>query len=135
MRIPAVRDLVVVIRADALRLSGQPKRSIELLQPLADGHERYQVRVALLWASIDAKEFEAAREHALWLQKNRGLAYVELGCGQCTQALNVADSNFARKAEALALRRMGDEGEARRVESDFRRDWPEAVDSIYLSAN
>ena len=95
MRIPQLGELAVVVRAQSARLAGRPDEAIELLKPLLTGHERYQSRVALMDAYRVAGERELAEEQIAWLGRNRGLAYVELECGHCLQALNVADSNRA----------------------------------------
>ena len=97
MQIPQLAELSVVVRAESARLAGRPDEAIELLKPLLNGHERYQSRVALMDAYRDAGEWELAGEQMAWLGQKRGLAYVELECGHCLQALNVADSNRATR--------------------------------------
>ena len=99
LEVPSVRELATVVRAASIRLDGQPKQAAELLQPLITGNERYQTRVELLAAHLGARQYELALEHARWLQRRRGLAYIEAGCGQCLQTLNVADSNEAARVE------------------------------------
>ena len=58
------------------------------------------------------------------MQERRGLAYVELTCGNCLQALNVADSNLAILREAELLRRAGKASEADAALKRFDRWWP-----------
>ena len=95
MAIPAIAEFHVVLRAQRARLLGRPQQALELLQPLlASGHERYQTRVALQQAYADAGDVAAAQEQAHWLQRRRGLAYIEFECGYCLQALNVVDSHI-----------------------------------------
>ena len=97
--VPSLKELATVVRAQQVRLAGRPDDAIKMLSPLLTGRERYQTRVALMDAYIDADQPERALEQARWLKSRRGLAYVELECGHCLQALNVADSNRAAKQE------------------------------------
>lgn len=112
MRKPALAEQAMVVRAEAQRLAGKPEAALRLLRPLVTGHERYQTRVALLKAAMALDDTGAALEHARWLQQRRGLAYAELGCGYCLQALNVADSNAAVLSESEILRRSGKPADA-----------------------
>jgi putative peptide modification system cyclase len=97
MRMPQLAELAAVVRAQEARLAGRPDEAIALLQPFRNGRERYQTRVVLMDAYLDQNDRDHALEQARWLDKNRGLAYIELECGHCLQALNVADSNRAYK--------------------------------------
>ncbi len=133
MRIPAVAELATVLRAEKLRRGGHAAKSIELLQPLITGAERYQTRVALMEALADEGRVADALEQARWLQRRRGLAYAELECGGCLQALNVLDSNLAIRREAQLLRAEGQEVEAERKLKDFNRLWPVEVLPPYFS--
>jgi putative peptide modification system cyclase len=100
LKMPQLRELAAVVQAEQAILEGAPRRAIELLQPYLTGHERYQTRVALLDAYAASGHTADALAQAQWLQKRRGLAYVELECGHCLQAMNVADSNAAAGREA-----------------------------------
>lgn len=97
MRMPQLAELAAVVRAQEARLAGKPKEAIAMLKPFRNGRERYQTRVVLMDAHLDLGDRAEALENAQWLQQNRGLAYIELECGHCLQALNVADSNRAAK--------------------------------------
>ena len=66
-----------------------------MLRPYVNASSQYQTRRALLQAYLLAGNGVAAMEQAKWLQQRRGLAYIELVCGQCRQTLNVIDSNRA----------------------------------------
>ena len=66
---------------------------------------------------------DAALEQARWLQQRRGLAYVELDCGHCLQAMNVADSNLAVLREAELLQPAGRLTRPAALER-FDRRWP-----------
>jgi len=81
-----------ILNAQQLRLAGKPREAIDRLLPHLNGRERYQTRVALHQAYRDAGDDRAAEEQAKWLQAHRGLAYVELECSNCLQALNIMDS-------------------------------------------
>lgn len=95
LAVPVVAELHAVLRAQRARLSGKPEEAVNLLQPLlASGSERYQTRVALQQAYADAGDLAAAQEQARWLQRRRGLAFIEFECGYCLQALNVVDSHI-----------------------------------------
>jgi hypothetical protein len=80
--------------------------------------------VALMEAYAAAGNTKEALAQARWLQHRRGLAYIELECGHCLQALNVADSNLALRREAELLRSEGKSKEADRKLEDFSRLWP-----------
>ncbi|BDU18405.1 putative peptide modification system cyclase [Lysobacter auxotrophicus] len=91
---PSVAEFRAVVAAQKLRLAGKPQDAIKQLLPHLDGRERYQTRVALHQAYRDAGDERGAQVHAEWLQAHRGLAYVELECGNCLQALNIMDSHI-----------------------------------------
>ncbi|MGO4221682.1 putative peptide modification system cyclase [Lysobacter sp. TAF61] len=99
--LPSVSELSTVVRAERERIAGRPEAAIKLLTPLLTGNERFQTRVALRSAYQDAGHREQALEQAQWLQKRRGMAYMDKACGYCLQALNVSDSNAAAKGAAL----------------------------------
>jgi hypothetical protein len=103
-----------------------------MLRPFLTGHERYQTRVELMESFASLGKHEDAIEHARWLQQHRGLAYVELECGHCLQALNVADSNLAIRRAATLLQEQGRSAEARRKFADFNRLWPAEGLPVYL---
>jgi hypothetical protein len=124
MQTPQLAELANVVRAEQLRNAGKPVEAIKLLEPLVTGWERYQTRVALMEAYAAAGNTKEALAQARWLQHRRGLAYIELECGHCLQALNVADSNLALRREAELLRSEGKSKEADRKLEDFSRLWP-----------
>jgi hypothetical protein len=134
MTTPALSELETVVRAEGKRLSGRPEDAIKMLVQLLTGHERYQTRVALLAAYAANNDAENATRQAEWLQSHRGLAYVELGCGQCLQALNVADSNLSSLQKAESLVKSGKPTEAKRALEEFDRIWPTKILPDYLRA-
>jgi putative peptide modification system cyclase len=99
-RLPYVSEMQAVVRAWQSIDAGRGKDAIALLKPFADGSARYQTHRALLQAYILSGEPVAANEQAAWLQHRRGLAYIELGCGQCRQTLNVIDSDQSDRPAA-----------------------------------
>ena len=104
---PLTRELSVVLRAEGARRDGRPADAITMLRPLITGHERYQTHVALWEAYTDAGHSGPALQQARWLRQHRGIAYSEIKCGICVQALNVADSNLASLREAEMLKQPG----------------------------
>lgn len=130
--IPSVVELAVVLRAEQLKLASDPESAVKLLEPLLAGHERFQTRVALMGAYLDANQHAAALEQARWVRSRRGLAYIELECGYCLQALNVVDSNAAMLAEAQALAGLGRAGDSARALQDFDRYWPVEILPAHL---
>ena len=108
-----LKEFAAILRAQQARLAGRPKAAIEILTPFITGRERYQTRVALMDAYVDAGDSERALEHARWLKSRRGRAYVELECGHCLQALNVADSNRAAAQEEKLARGTPEDGAPR----------------------
>jgi hypothetical protein len=121
---PSLREQFAALRAEELALSGKSGAAIEILEPLITGHERYQTRRVLADAYAAAGQTKQALVQVRWLKENRGLAYIEQGCGQCLQPLNVVDSNLAMLREAELLREMGDAKAARRAMESFDRQWP-----------
>ena len=121
---PVVAELDTVMRAENARNAGNANAAIEILRPALSGHERYQSRMAMLLAASDAGKLDLALEQARWLQRRRGLAYGELGCDQCMQALNVADSNQAILYEAELLAKAGNLEEAQKTLARFDALWP-----------
>ncbi|MDG2517801.1 putative peptide modification system cyclase [Lysobacter soli] len=97
LRIPQIAELQAIVRAQDLRLAGKPTEAIATLRKFQTGNERFQTRVVLMDAYRDAGQSANAIEQARWVATHRGRAYVELECGHCLQALNVADSNRAAK--------------------------------------
>lgn len=94
MSTPAASEFRTIVEAHVARLAGDPERALELLQPLvASQRERVQTRVALRQAYEDLGDQDKAQAQARWLRTHRGQAYIELQCGYCLQALNVADSS------------------------------------------
>jgi putative peptide modification system cyclase len=134
MATPALRELETVVRAEGERLSGRPQEAIKMLAQLITGHERYQTRVALLAAYATNNDVENVTQQAEWLQNHRGLAYMELGCGQCLQALNVIDSNLAALQKAELLVRSGKPTEAKHALEEFDRIWPSKILPDHLRA-
>ncbi|QNP41859.1 putative peptide modification system cyclase [Lysobacter solisilvae (ex Woo and Kim 2020)] len=121
---PTVAELTQVARAEMLGTAGKPKEAIRLLEPLLTGHEQYQTRVSLMRAYAAAGENQRAVEQSLWLQRHRGLAYMELGCAQCQQALNVVEGNLSMLRAAELLKSAGHEVESRRQLARFDAVWP-----------
>lgn len=132
MEMPQLVELAAIARAEQARHAGRPGDAIELLLPFLTGHERYQTHVALMESYASLGKDEEAIRHARWLQQRRGLAYVELECGHCLQAMNVADSNLAIRREADFLRRQEKTPEAERKLKDFNRLWPVEVQPDHL---
>jgi putative peptide modification system cyclase len=123
MLLPPVAELATVLRAEQARFSGRPRDALKLLQPLLTGNERYQTRVALQEAYAADGNYQTALEQSRWLQRRRGLAYGELNCAYCLQALNVADSDVAILREAELLTLMGKPEDAKKALQRFDRLW------------
>jgi tetratricopeptide (TPR) repeat protein len=95
-----IAEMMAVVRAWQAIDAGRGNQAIALLKPFADGSARYQTHQALMQAYSLAGDRVSAAEQARWLQQRRGLAYIEQGCGQCRQTLNVIDSNQANRFPA-----------------------------------
>ena len=93
--LPYISEMQAVVRAWQSIDAGRGSEAVALLKPFADGSARYQTHRALLQAFLVAGDGNSAAKQAAWLQQKRGLAYIEQGCGQCRQTLNVTDSNAA----------------------------------------
>lgn len=132
MQIPQLTELAAVVAASQARLAGRPADAVEMLRPFLTGHERYQTHVVLMDAFAALEKYDDAVLHARWLQRRRGLAYTELECGYCLQAMNVADSNLAVRREAELLRMQGKKREASRKSEEFNRLWPVESLPAYL---
>jgi putative peptide modification system cyclase len=120
---PPMKQLLATLQANQLRLEGDAKAAIELLEPLQDGNEPFQVHAALLEAYAASGDVRSALEQARWLSENRGMAYAENGCSWCEQPMNVYDTtaSYLRAAEILAS--VG-RPEARKEIAKFDRHWP-----------
>ncbi|WP_425493539.1 putative peptide modification system cyclase [Marilutibacter chinensis] len=132
MRTPALSELRVVLRAAVDRRNGRAREAVTALEPLLVGGERYQTRVELMEAYARDGRLEEAVEQARWLQRRRGLAYVELECGHCLQALNVADSRLAVRREAQLLEELGRSKDAQARKDAFGSVWPGFDEKAYL---
>lgn len=71
-------------------------------------------------------------EQSQWLQSHRGLAYVELGCAQCQQALNVVEGNLSVLRTAELLKADGQLKESRQQLARFDRLWSPQSLPAYL---
>ena len=120
---PVVFEFYALLRAETARRAGDPESALSLLRPFLTGHERYETRVAMMEAATAAGSLPLALEQSRWLQSHRGLAYVQWGCNQCLQALNVADSNLAILREAEILAKAGKPREARQALARFDAFW------------
>ncbi len=124
LAVPVVGELSRVARAEMLSAANRPTEAITLLEPLLTGSEQYQARVALFGAYAAAGKDRLAMEQSQWLQRHRGLAYVELGCAQCQQALNVVDGNLSVLRMAELLKSAGQLDESRQQLARFDHLWP-----------
>ncbi|QDH71368.1 putative peptide modification system cyclase [Marilutibacter alkalisoli] len=122
-----LRELRSVLLAEWDRKQGRYRRALERLEPLVTGYERYQTRQALLEAYAETKRLDLALEQVTWLAEHRGLAYLEQGCAQCQQALNVADSNLSLLRAAELLESEGHDDRARQYLARFDEIWPPQV--------
>ena len=91
--LPYISEMQAVVRAWQSIDAGRGNEAIALLKPFADGSARYQTHQALMQAYLLAGDRDSAMKQAEWIKLKRGLAYIEQGCGQCRQTLNVIDSN------------------------------------------
>lgn len=98
--LPYIAEMQAVVRAWLAMDTGHPDDAIALLKPFLDGTTRYQTHQALMQAYMLAKDHDSAMKEAEWLQSHRGLAYIEQGCGQCRQTLNVFDSHRSKAIAA-----------------------------------
>ncbi|HET7126992.1 MAG TPA: putative peptide modification system cyclase [Lysobacter sp.] len=92
-RLPYISEMQAVVRAWQSIDAGRGSEAIALLKPFVDGSARYQTHRALMQAYTLAGDRDFSVKQAEWLQRHRGLAYIEQGCGQCRQTLNVVDSD------------------------------------------
>jgi hypothetical protein len=122
--LPNLAELRDVVRARQSLSDGDAKAAISLLDPYIGSSNRYQTRVALMEAYAAAKAYGKATVQAQWLETHRGLAYIEYGCYQCRQAMNVADSTLALLHAATWYAQAGQVAEARQKLANFDRLWP-----------
>jgi putative peptide modification system cyclase len=120
---PAI-DLLRVVEANDLRLSGRPDEAVARLGPALNGQERFQAHGALLEAYAAAGMPDRALAEANWIGTHRGLAYIELGCGWCQQPLNVVDTTLAHLRAAELSIRLDDKAGVKRHLAAFDRRWP-----------
>jgi putative peptide modification system cyclase len=116
-------DLLAVLLANDLRISGDAKEAVTRLETLIDGSEQFQAHVALLDAYEAAGMRERALSEAKWIASHRGMAYMELGCGWCQQPVNVLDTTLAQLRAAELATRLNRKAEAAQRLSAFDRQW------------
>ncbi len=125
LAVPSVKELIAIVSAEQARLAGRPQEAVALLTLFLTGSEKYQTRVALQEAYAAIGNNSAALEQAQWLQRRRGLAYVEGACGHCLQAMNVADSNIAILKEAeLLVKKNEKKSKIEKALKRFDQHWP-----------
>ncbi|HET7370280.1 MAG TPA: putative peptide modification system cyclase [Gammaproteobacteria bacterium] len=121
---PMSRQLLEVVKAGQLRLTGNPNAAVHALRRQVDGHELFQVHVALRDALEAAGNYEDALLQDEWLAEHRGLAYIEGAGDQALQALNVADTRLAVLNAAKLLTQLGRPEEAKQYLDRFLSAWP-----------
>ena len=124
---PRARQMLEIVRAGQLRLEGRADTAVSNLQTLVDGHELFQVHVALRDALVEAGEYQAALLENDWLAEHRGLAYGEMAGGFVLQAVNVADTTLAGLNSAETLKRISDNKNASLKSEAFIENWPAAT--------
>ncbi len=95
-----VRELTAVVEAEQQIARAQPTQGLARLAPFLDQTSRFQTRVTAMRAAMAARDEGAARAQANWIVQRRGMAYAEIQCGYCLQALNVLDMKAATKVAA-----------------------------------
>ncbi len=85
-------EMLAIIDATALRESGKPEQALPLLKRWLDGREQYQLHVALRDTYVALGQAEWAQGEAVWLARNRGLAYAENAGSYVMQTRNVLDA-------------------------------------------
>ena len=93
--LPYITEMRAVVHAWQMIDVERGADAISLLRPFVDGSARYQTHRALMQAYLLTGDRDSAMRQVEWLRQKRGLAYIEQGCGQCRQTLNVADSDIA----------------------------------------
>jgi putative peptide modification system cyclase len=89
------RQMLQVVKAGQLRLAGKPGAAAAMLNPLIDGRELFQVRVALRDALAAAGLVDEVKAENERIASSRGKAYIENAGDQVLQAVNVADTRAA----------------------------------------
>lgn len=75
----------------------------QLIQPYLDDTSRFQTRVVAAEIMRRLGDPKGAMIQEEWLRERRGLAYAEIECGYCLQALNIMDSNVASGTSAMEV--------------------------------
>lgn len=91
---PRARQLVTVVKANALHLSGNSADAIPMLQALVDGSELFQVHSVLAAAYAGTDATHEQRGQLAWMRAHRGRAYMEFAGSSALQAMNVRDSRL-----------------------------------------
>ncbi|MFG6109247.1 putative peptide modification system cyclase [Stenotrophomonas rhizophila] len=86
-----VDEFSAVLQAEQQRVQGKPREALQTLAPFISPESRVQTRVAAMHAARDAGMEKIAAQHAGWLQQRAGMAYAEIECSFCLQALNILD--------------------------------------------
>lgn len=119
-----VSGLVETLQAGETLLDGHPDEAIAQLQRAVDGSPTYEAQAMMLAAYTAAGKADLAVKQANWLEKYRGRAYIEQGCGWCQQPLNVLDTTLAHLTVAELLAKQGRAEEAKAQLQAFDRRWP-----------
>lgn len=96
----ALDEMRAVVAAERLRLTGDAPAAMQKLRPFLRDTSRFQTRVAAMNTLRALGRNSEALAQADFLRSNRGMAYAELDCGYCMQAMNVTDSNAASRIAA-----------------------------------
>ncbi|WP_295843436.1 putative peptide modification system cyclase [uncultured Xanthomonas sp.] len=97
-----VSQLLAILKAGDLRLKGNCAGSIGSLNELLSGREIFQAHVALRDAAQACRESGLVARQDAWLEKNRGLAYIQAAGSIVMQPLNVSDTR-PRQGDRVAL--------------------------------
>ncbi|WP_238389700.1 putative peptide modification system cyclase [Pseudoxanthomonas koreensis] len=108
-----VDKMLVVVRANQLRLEGRLEEAGEMLLPQMDGTELVQVRVVMREVERDRGNLEGVQAQQRWLDENQGRVLAEVAASQVMQVMNVVEAAPAAAAGTAESRRNARAGLAR----------------------
>ena len=131
---PLLGNMLAVAQAELARAQGRAGDAIALLKNRIDGTELCVTHLALMDAYLAAGDKKAALAEAEWLASHRGRAYVEYGAERMLMPFNVVQSDLALLRAAELSLELGQQAEAARHLSAFRKAWPQADSLRFVSA-
>jgi putative peptide modification system cyclase len=123
-KVPANREMLVIVQAELDLAAGQPENAATRLKDIESPH-LYFTHVEHRYIADALGEYGEALREAEWLVQNRGTAYAEYNSRSMWQPVNVLESNLALQSAAGYAEKLGNLKLAQDRNQQFLEAWPD----------